>query len=74
MALDLSWLKEENWATDIMSDYIRKWVDLEEGKNGTEAVSPQVGYKMEFADWVLPVSVIGVVGVVVLVLWLAIKT
>lgn len=73
MALDLSWLKEENWATDVMAEVIKGWL----ARKPKEAVSPQVGevgYKMEFADWVLPVSAIGVVGVVVLVLWLAIKT
>lgn len=73
MQLDLSWLKEENWATDLMSDYIRKLVGVEEKSTGTEALSPQVGYKSEFADWVLPVSAIGVAGVVCLVLFLAIK-
>lgn len=75
MTLDLSWLKEENWATDLFADVVKGWLAPKPGE--VEPVSPQVGevgYKMEFGDWVLPVTAIGVVGVVVLVLWLAIKT
>jgi len=74
MALDLDWLKEENWATDLMADIVKGW--LAPKPIESEPVSPQVGqvgYKMEFGDWVIPVTAIGVVGVVVLVLFLALK-
>jgi len=72
MALDLSWLKEENWATDVMADVIKGW--LVRKPKETEAVSPPVGYKMEFADWAVPATAIGVVAAVCLVIFLAIKT
>lgn len=72
MALDLSWLKEENWATDLFSEVVKGWLIK---PKETEVISPQtgVGYKMEFGDWVIPVTIIGVVGVVVLVLFLSLK-
>jgi len=73
MGLDLSWLEEENWATDLFTDIVKGW--LAPKPKETEPISPQVGvgYKMEFGDWVVPVTVIGVVGVIVLVLFFSLK-
>lgn len=72
MALDLSWLKEENWATDLFSDVVKGW--LVKPKEA-EIVSPQVGvgYKAEFGDWVIPITLVGVTGVVVLALFFSFK-
>jgi len=64
MKIDMSWLGEENWATDAMKEIA---VNVFSPKTKeTTPVSPQLAGGFTFGDWVIPVSIIAVVVVVLL--------
>ncbi len=63
MVINMEWIKEE-WATDLMRDIAK---DFFAPKPKEQAVvSPQLAGSISYADWIIPVSAIGVVAVILL--------
>lgn len=63
MQINMDWIKEE-WATDLMKEIA---IDFFAPKPKEEAItSPQLAGSISYADWVIPVSIIGVIAVVLL--------
>lgn len=67
MKINMDWIKEE-WATDLMAQ-IAKDIFAPKPKE-TAPVSPQLGGTIKFGDWVIPVSIIGGIVVLLLMIWL----
>jgi len=65
MKIDMSWIGEENWATDAMKEIAVSWFSPKTTKE-TTPVSPQLAGGFTFGDWVIPVSIVLVVVVVLL--------
>lgn len=63
MEINMDWIKEE-WATDLMKDIAK---DIFAPKPKEQVItSPQLAGGVTFGDWVIPVTVLGVVAVVLL--------
>ena len=72
----MSWIDEENWATSLMSDLARAYLlpkEKETAPSSALGTTAPTGAKVSFADWVFPAMAIGVVGVIVLGIFFAVK-
>ena len=63
MVINMDWIKEE-WATDLMKDIAVEW--LAPKPKESLPSSPQLAGGVTFGDWIIPVSIIGVVAVILL--------
>lgn len=63
MQINMDWIKEE-WATDLMKDIAMEW--LAPKPKESPIASPQLGAGITFADWIIPVSILGAVGLILL--------
>ncbi len=71
--MDWEWLKEENWATDLMADVARKWIMPKEELPTTALGEDVTGAKFEFSDWMIPLSLVAVVAVIGVFLFFGLK-
>lgn len=70
MNTDQRWYEEE-WATDLFAD-IAKSVFAPKTKE-TQTVSPQLGATVKMSDWTVAGIVLGVVGLILLVVFLKMR-
>lgn len=72
--MDWEWLKEENWATDLMADVARNWIMPKEEKQDTTLGEDATGAKVEFSDWTIVLTGIGIVAVIGAFLFFGLKS